>query len=222
MGDTVVKRVVEQVSAAIDAWKNRMLEAPRLEAFRPEDQGRRGAAAPALRPEVPGSGVPRASDRASRKARTLRQDTPKVKARLARHHRRHTPHFPFYEIKSTGGEALVLGASALPQPQPGDSILVFKEYWMHRVLSLVKTAEVRHRPLKKKKWWIGRGGVITGCATVTNVEHVTDLARWRELLPRHHWDIHKLPYKRTYVNTLEQVGRVNPVPYRKKKALSAL
>ena len=88
---------------------------------------------------------------------------------------------------------------------------------MHRVLSGVKTAEVRHQPLEKKTWWIGRGGFITGCATVTNVEHVTDLARWRKLLPRHHWDIHKLPYKRTYVNTLEQVGRVNPVPYRKKK-----
>ena len=202
-----------------------MLEAPRLEAFRPEDQGRRGAAAPALRPEVPGSGVPRASDRGSRKAPTLRRDAPKLKARLARcrraprHHRRRTPRFPFYEIKSTGGEAPVLGAPALPQPQPGDSILVFNEYWMRRVLSGVKTAEVRHQPLKKKTWWIGRGGFITGCATVTNVEHVTDLARWRELLPRHHWDINKLPYKRTYVNTLEQVGRVNPVPYRKKGAI---
>ena len=88
---------------------------------------------------------------------------------------------------------------------------------MHRVLSGVKTAEVRHQPLKKKTWWIGRGGVISGCATVTNVERVTDVARWRELLPRHRWDIHTLPYKRTYVHTLEQVGYVDPVSYRKKK-----
>ena len=55
--------------------------------------------------------------------------------------------------------------------------------------------------------------VCVGCATLTEVEHVTDLARWRELLPPpHQWDTNKLLYKGTYVKKLEQVSRVNPVP----------
>ena len=45
-------------------------------------------------------------------------------------------------------------------PNLGDTILVLKKKWLRIILSGEKTMEIRNRPLREKRYWLGCKGTI--------------------------------------------------------------
>ena len=94
--------------------------------------------------------------------------------------------------------------------------MVFRRPWLDLVLAGEKTIEVRHRALRAGvAYFLACRGVVYGSAVVSGVVLVTSDAQWRALLPQHRWDVPRLPYRRTFANSLTSVAlAVPPLPYR--------
>ena len=84
-------------------------------------------------------------------------------------------------------------------------ILVMKRLSWDRIVAGEKTLEIKHKPLKPKRYLVGRGGEIWGTLVVGPVLVIQTDEEWRALLPSHCWHVDKRPYKKTYALTLGKI-----------------
>ena len=102
------------------------------------------------------------------------------------------------------------------RPRRGESILILRGAFSELILSGHKTLEIRHMKLASKEYWIGTGGVVLGRASFVLQERIETRDRWMELRSEHRWDVHDLPYDRTYAFRISDVVTLNePVLYDK-------
>jgi hypothetical protein len=91
-----------------------------------------------------------------------------------------------------------------------DSILVIKPEWLEPILNGDKTAEIRSRSCWDKVGktiWLcaSRSGLVTGKATVTGCQKLTESA-WKSMYPRH-----IVPGKRAYGDRTHRVAGIRIV-----------
>ena len=83
-------------------------------------------------------------------------------------------------------------------PPASSVILVMKRVSWDRIVAGKKTLEIKGKPLKPKRYPVGRGGELWGTLVVGPVLVIRTDEEWRALLPLHCWDVEKRPYKKTY------------------------
>ena len=98
---------------------------------------------------------------------------------------------------------------------PGDKIMVLRKIWLDKILTGEKRIELRGQNLKPAVYFIGHKQRVYGVIRTGPARLVECLADFRELLPLHGLDTHKLPYTRTFAIPIEQVCALEkPVPYK--------
>ena len=90
-------------------------------------------------------------------------------------------------------------------PPAWSVILVMKRLSWDRIIAGEKTLEIRFKPLKPKRYLVGREGEIWGTLVVGPVLVIQTDEEWRALLPSHCWHVDKRPYKKTYALTLGKI-----------------
>ena len=90
-------------------------------------------------------------------------------------------------------------------PPSWSVILVMKRLYWNRIIAGEKTLEIRNKPLKPKRYLVGRQGEIWGTLVLEPGKVIQTDEEWRALLPSHCWHVDKRPYKQTYAMSLKQV-----------------
>ena len=93
-----------------------------------------------------------------------------------------------------------------PYAPPACSIiLIMSRFSWDLIIAGEKSLVIRSKPLKPKRYLIGRDGEIWGTLVVGPVFEIKTDVTWRALLPSHCWYVAKRPYKKTYALTLSNV-----------------
>ena len=90
-------------------------------------------------------------------------------------------------------------------PPPWSVILVMKRLYWNRTIAGEKTLEIRNKPLKPKRYLVGRQGEIWGTLMLEPGQVIQTDEEWRALLPSHCWHVDQRPYKQTYAMSLVKV-----------------
>ena len=100
------------------------------------------------------------------------------------------------------------------RPEPGQRIMVVKEPGLSLILSGRKTMEVRGRCCGTGFVWLGFGGKLYGCATISDVQVLT-VAEFRHRAAEHMWPAgEEPPYARLCGLSLTEVHALPaPVAY---------
>lgn len=94
---------------------------------------------------------------------------------------------------------------------------------MHDVRKLLdgsKTLEIRSCHMNRRQlcWHISHRNLIYGHVTFGASFEIESDEQWRELLPFHHWDVVKRPYRRTIAHRVVCATKFDkPIPFYKRK-----
>ena len=105
----------------------------------------------------------------------------------------------------------------MPPASSQPPILVMKRVSWDLIVAGKKTLEIKDKPLKPKRYHVGRGGELWGTVVVGPVLVLRTDKEWRALLPMHYWNVEKRPYTNTYALMLcniesftTSIGRKKP------------
>ena len=102
---------------------------------------------------------------------------------------------------------------AQKRPKENDRILVLKKEWLALILTKQKTLEIRNRRFKGGIWWLGCKGKIYGYAYLGDAMQIFDEREWQEAREKHHMQIAKPPYPKTYGMPILKVMRTPHIKY---------
>ena len=86
----------------------------------------------------------------------------------------------------------------MPPASSRPPILVMRRVSWDLIVEGKKTLEIKDRPLKPKRYHVGRGGELWGTVVVGPVLVLRTNKEWRALFPMHCWNVEKRPYTNTY------------------------
>ena len=98
-------------------------------------------------------------------------------------------------------------------PVHGDRILILRWEWLLEILSGRKDLEIRGRYIRPGRIYLGCKKRIYGVADLGEPVKISNMTVWRNLMPRHRWNIDVLPYRTTYAFPLSGVQVLCGVPF---------
>ena len=106
----------------------------------------------------------------------------------------------------------------IPILRPGAPMLAMSGDFLELILERIKDLEVRHVCLRPCIRFLCQNGIVYGWIRHERGRRIETCEEWHALTPRHHWHTPSLPYKRTYVHAITEVGRLpNSTPYKHRR-----